>query len=138
MSHDSEASAMSEFFDDDDDCECEYPFAMGGDYDPGYTCRTCREEEGSSSLSQPYVRIKEDRDQGGDREQPNRWRCLITGCNPVLHGEEAAQAHKEAFGHRVAKWPVRSAEGKAKARQRNKSGYYDKYNVGYKSARYRF
>lgn len=65
--------------------------------------------------------------------QPNRWRCLTVGCNPVLHGEDAAEAHREATGHRVAKWPVRSAEGRRRARQRNRSGYYDKYNVGAKA-----
>lgn len=62
-----------------------------------------------------------------------RWRCLAAGCNPKLN-EATAVAHKESTGHRVAKWPVRSAAGKAKARERNRSGYYDKYNVGAKSA----
>ncbi len=59
-------------------------------------------------------------------------RCLTTGCNPVLN-EETAKAHAEATGHRVAKWPVRSAEGQRKAKVRNKTGYYRKYNVGDKS-----
>lgn len=39
-----------------------------------------------------------------------RWRCLVSGCNPVLN-VDTAQAHKASTGHRVAKWPVRSAEG---------------------------
>lgn len=66
-----------------------------------------------------------------EKPQPNRWRCLASGCNPVLD-QSSAEAHKTQTGHRVAKWPVRSAEGQKKARQRNKSGYYDKYNVGSK------
>jgi hypothetical protein len=61
-----------------------------------------------------------------------RWRCLTAGCNPVLD-EQKAQAHKDESGHRVAKWPVRSAEGKRRAKARNRNGYYDKYNVGAKS-----
>lgn len=61
-----------------------------------------------------------------------RWRCLQTGCNPVLDETSAAQ-HREKSGHRVAKWPVRSAAGKAKARARNRNGYYDRYNVGAKA-----
>lgn len=62
-----------------------------------------------------------------------RHRCLITGCNPYLVDQQTAQEHKEATGHRVAKWPVRSAAGKRKARARNRNGYYDKYNTGFKS-----
>ncbi|SEB28961.1 hypothetical protein [Arthrobacter woluwensis] len=68
-----------------------------------------------------------------ERNQRNRWRCTVVGCNPVLIGEPAAREH-EATGHRIAKWPIRSAAGKAKARRRNKTGYYDQYNVGPKSA----
>lgn len=68
------------------------------------------------------------------RDQTNRWRCCIKGCNPKLIGEEVAANHKSETGHRVAKWPVRSEEGKRKAVARNKSGYYNKYNVGSKSA----
>lgn len=67
-----------------------------------------------------------------EREQPKRWRCLSVGCNPVLN-EFTADIHNIETDHRVAKWPVRSAKGKAKARARNRSGYYDKYNVGAKS-----
>lgn len=66
---------------------------------------------------------------GGDKPQPKRWRCLVTGCNPTLN-ESTAQAHKDETGHRVAKWPVRSKEGKRRARERNRNGYYDQYNVG--------
>lgn len=73
-----------------------------------------------------------------ERKQSNRWRCLTTGCNPKLYGDAAAAAHREAEGHRVAKWPVRSAEGQRRARQRNRSGYYDKYNIGAKSRAARF
>lgn len=68
-----------------------------------------------------------------ERDQTNRWRCLIVGCNPKLIGREAAEDHERLAGHRIAKWPVRSAEGKKKANARNKSGYYRKYNVGDKS-----
>lgn len=78
----------------------------------------------------------ESRESGGDRPQPKRWRCLALCCNPVLN-EETAKAHKAETGHRVAKWPVRSAAGKAKARERNQTGYYDVYNVGYKDAEVR-
>lgn len=70
----------------------------------------------------------------GERNQPNRRRCLTAGCNPVMHGDAAAAAHTAETGHRTAKWPQRSAAGKAKARERNRNGYYDKYNVGEKSA----
>lgn len=69
-----------------------------------------------------------------ERPQPNRWRCLTAGCNPVLVGEAAASAHRDDLSHRVAKWPVRSKAGKRKAKARNRSGYYDRYNVGSKSA----
>jgi hypothetical protein len=64
----------------------------------------------------------------------NRWRCLVTGCNPLIYGEEAAENHRKIEGHRVAKWPVRSKEGQRRARERNRNGYYDKYNVGAKHA----
>lgn len=70
---------------------------------------------------------------GGDQPQPIRWRCMKVGCNPILN-EQGAHAHNKSTGHKVAKWPVRSKAGKAKARQRNKTGYYDQYNVGPKSA----
>lgn len=62
-----------------------------------------------------------------------RWRCLQVGCNPRLD-ESSAVVHRSVSGHRVALWPVRSAEGRRRARERNKSGYYDRYNVGEKSA----
>lgn len=68
-----------------------------------------------------------------ERNQRNRWRCTVVGCNPKLIGQAAADAHA-ATGHRVAKWPIRSPQGKAKARERNRTGYYDQYNVGEKSA----
>lgn len=68
-----------------------------------------------------------------ETKQVNRWRCTVVGCNPVLMGQKAADDHA-SFGHRVAKWPIRSAAGKAKARERNRTGYYDQYNVGEKSA----
>ena len=61
-----------------------------------------------------------------------RWRCLESGCNPVLDATTAT-SHREASGHRVAKWPVRSAEGQRRAKLRNQTGYYNKYNVGEKS-----
>lgn len=62
-----------------------------------------------------------------------RYRCTVVGCNPELWGEAARDDHADRTGHRTAKWPVRSAEGKRRARQRNRSGYYDRYNVGHKS-----
>ena len=67
-----------------------------------------------------------------EREQPNRWRCLTTGCNPVLD-EATADAHNAETGHRVAKWPRRSKAGKKKAAQRNRNGYYNTYNTGRKA-----
>lgn len=70
------------------------------------------------------------------KDNSKRWRCLVAGCNPQLE-EASAQAHSESTGHRVAKWPVRSQEGQKLERQRNKTGYYDKYNVGQKSRYYR-
>lgn len=71
-----------------------------------------------------------------ERNQHNRWRCTVVGCNPKLIGQAAADEHA-ATGHRVAKWPIRSTAGKAKAKRRNRSGYYDQYNVGAKSAEVR-
>lgn len=62
-----------------------------------------------------------------------RQRCTVTGCNPYLANTADAVTHTETTKHRTAAWPVRSAVGIAKAEMRNKSGYYDKYNVGYKS-----
>lgn len=61
-------------------------------------------------------------------------RCLSIGCNPILKNRPIAEQHAAQTGHRVAKWPVRSAEGKRRARHRNRTGYYDQYNVGAKSA----
>lgn len=61
-----------------------------------------------------------------------RYRCMTKGCNPVLFGEQAVAQHKADTGHnRIYKWPVRSAEGKRRQRQRNRSGYYRKYNAEY-------
>lgn len=73
-----------------------------------------------------------------ERDQVERWRCVIVGCNPVLKSEEAARLHYFETEHRVAKWPIRSKVGKVKARKRNQSGYYDKYNVGVKARENRF
>lgn len=63
-----------------------------------------------------------------ERDQTGRRRCVVVGCNPVLLDEDAAAAHREETGHRTAAWPVRSEAGKAKAEERNKTGYYRKYN----------
>lgn len=71
----------------------------------------------------------------GERAQPNRRRCLQVGCNPKLIGDAAAAAHRAETGHRTAAWPVRSAEGRRRAKVRNRTGYYDKYNVGAKAHR---
>lgn len=84
----------------------------------------------------PSRQRKASSDQGGDRPQPDRWRCVVVGCNPKLDVTTAGE-HYAATGHRVAKWPVRSADGKRRAAARNRGGYYDKYNVGVKSARAR-
>jgi len=72
-----------------------------------------------------------------ERPQPLRWRCLTAGCNPVLD-EHSAKVHTFDTGHRTAKWPVRSKAGQRKAQQRNRSGYYDQYNVGAKAPELRF
>mgnify|MGYP007022191210 CR=1 FL=1 len=89
--------------------------------------------EGEDDLY-PRRRARRSNYAGGDRKQKNRYRCCTVGCNPKLFGEDAAALHTEKTGHRTAKWPVRSAEGRRKARLRNSSGYYDKYNVGEKDA----
>jgi hypothetical protein len=68
-----------------------------------------------------------------EKDQTNRWRCTVVGCNPVLIGNSAADSHSEASGHRIAKWPIRSKAGKKQAEVRSKTGYYDQYNVGSKS-----
>ena len=68
-----------------------------------------------------------------EKDQTNRWRCTVVGCNPKLLSDEAQIAHHKETGHRTAKWPIRSAEGKKKAAHRNKTGYYDRFNVGEKS-----
>lgn len=83
-----------------------------------------------------FSRRRRSQNRGGERPQPGRWRCLQVGCNPRLN-EATAADHRTTTGHRVAAWPVRSDAGKSRARARNKSGYYDKYNVGAKSARWR-
>jgi hypothetical protein len=67
-----------------------------------------------------------------EKDQPNRWRCLSKGCNPVLD-EASAIVHNAEMQHRVAKWPVHSNAGKRKANLRNKNGYYTKYNIGSKA-----
>ena len=59
-----------------------------------------------------------------------RWRCLAVGCNPKLRAHNAQQ-HAEAKGHRVAKWPVRSAAGEAKQSARNRLNPYRPYLSDY-------
>lgn len=60
-----------------------------------------------------------------------RYRCMVKGCNPVLFGEHAVAQHKADTGHtKIYKWPVRSEAGKRKQRERNRNGYYGKYNFG--------
>ncbi len=69
-----------------------------------------------------------------EKDQHNRYRCLETGCNPVMkadtpeNAKKLGEAHTKATGHRTAKWAIRSPHGKAKARGRGRAGYYDKYN----------
>jgi hypothetical protein len=71
------------------------------------------------------------------KSNAGRWRCLTTGCNPVLNAASAS-AHSADTGHRVAAWPVRFPEGERRARVRNRTGYYDQYNVGAKDRLVRF
>lgn len=47
-----------------------------------------------------------------------RKRCLTTGCNPVMYGDDAAKAYRDETGHRTANMPVRSAERLAKDKLR--------------------
>lgn len=63
----------------------------------------------------------------GPRE---RWRCLQVGCNPALDNLTAI-THSVNTGHRIAKWPVRSEEGKKRERKRNRNGYHRKYGRGF-------
>lgn len=56
-----------------------------------------------------------------------RHRCLVAGCNPYLENAEKATEHKNKTGHRTAKWPVRSEEGKRLAKERINGNYYKKY-----------
>lgn len=53
------------------------------------------------------------------RKKPERWRCLTVGCNPVLKHQKVAEQHRDQTGHRIARWPVRSADGHRKQRERN-------------------
>lgn len=80
----------------------------------------------------PRVRFRAPRPQQA-KDQAGRWRCLQVGCNPTLNAPTAA-AHRDTTGHRVAAWPIRSAEGQRRAAVRNRTGYYDRYNRGPKSA----
>ena len=59
-----------------------------------------------------------------------RQRCLTVGCNPKLNDPGVARVHADETGHRTAAWPKRSAEGQRRAKERNRNGYYDKYNAG--------
>lgn len=54
------------------------------------------------------------------RRTPDRWRCLTVGCNPKLKSQGIAEQHRDQTSHRVARWPVRSAEGQQKQRERNR------------------
>lgn len=53
------------------------------------------------------------------RRTSDRWRCLTVGCNPTLKSQRIAEQHRDQTGHRIARWPVRSAEGQQKQRERN-------------------
>jgi hypothetical protein len=68
-----------------------------------------------------------------EKDQTNRWRCTVGGCNPVLIGQSVSESHRDSEDHRIAKWPIRSKIGKKKAVKRSRSGYYDQYNIGPKS-----
>lgn len=72
-----------------------------------------------------------------ERDQHERWRCTVVGCNPVMKSLEVMESHQAETGHRTAKWPIRSKAGKRKAQKRNRTGYYDKYNVDEKAAEVR-
>lgn len=52
------------------------------------------------------------------RRTSERWRCLTVGCNPRLNAA-TAENHSNQTGHRTARWPVRSAEGRRRQRERN-------------------
>lgn len=65
-----------------------------------------------------------------------RQRCLTVGCNPKLNDPGVARAHSEETGHRTAAWPKRSAEGRRRARERGRNGYYDQYNGRLKARRH--
>ena len=67
-----------------------------------------------------------------EKANANRWRCMVTGCNPILE-QDTAEEHNSTTGHKVAKWPVRSKAGHEAAKVRNQSGYYIKYNNGDKT-----
>lgn len=54
----------------------------------------------------------------------DRHRCLTVGCNPKLKNRAAAEQHKEQTGHRIARWPKRSAEGE-RNREQYMSGRFD-------------
>lgn len=54
------------------------------------------------------------------RKASDRWRCLTVGCNPKLKSQKVAEQHRDQTGHRIARWPVRSAEGHRKQRERNR------------------
>lgn len=53
----------------------------------------------------------------------DRHRCLMVGCNPKLKSRAVAEQHREQTGHRIARWPKRSAEGERKQRERNRQQY---------------
>lgn len=52
------------------------------------------------------------------RRTSDRWRCLTVGCNPTLKSQRIAEQHRDQTGHRIARWPVRSEEGKRKQHDR--------------------
>ncbi|MFE7461785.1 hypothetical protein ACWFMI_23915 [Nocardiopsis terrae] len=60
------------------------------------------------------------------RKISDRWRCLTVGCNPILRSQTVAEQHREQTSHRIARWPVRSAEGHRKQCERNRHQWQDR------------
>jgi hypothetical protein len=130
----SEADALNDWWDGDDD---DPYYAAGSSYDP----LDPDEDDGPwlhpkvSSYSKPLSQLAK-REKGkvkneqhnNARKNAGRMRCLQVGCNPILD-VDSAKAHSEETAHRTAAWPVRSIEGTRRAKARNRTGYYDKYNV---------
>ena len=87
-----------------------------------YECFCLSEQEKAQIEKEVKQRISESKE-----KNKTRHRCLVAGCNPYLENAEKATEHKNKTGHRTAKWPVRSKEGKRLAKERINGNYYKKY-----------